>query len=299
MEPLKFFVKWNRSHRLFTSMNEIIIMNDLLNLFLMPFVIRSLLAGIAVSISMSLLGTFLVLKRFSLIGDGLAHVSFFAVALSLLLNETTPWISMIILSIASIIIMKFNESGRAFGDAAIGMIGAVSIALGTILVQYISNQYVNLENYLFGEIFLVRESDVWFAWIIAITIIIFTIVLYQPLFALTFEEDFAKVKKVPVQAIQYGLAIITALAIFVGIRVVGTLLISSLIIFPTVTAMQWNKSFKGTLISSVFISLTNILIGFVLSILLAWPAGSTMVVVSGATLLLVYVFQGVKRRLQK
>ena len=274
-------------------------MNDLLNLFLMPFVIRSLLAGIAVSISMSLLGTFLVLKRFSLIGDGLAHVSFFAVALSLLLNETTPWISMIILSIASIIIMKFNESGRAFGDAAIGMIGAVSIALGTILVQYISNQYVNLENYLFGEIFLVRESDVWFAWIIAITIIIFTIVLYQPLFALTFEEDFAKVKKVPVQAIQYGLAIITALAIFVGIRVVGTLLISSLIIFPTVTAMQWNKSFKGTLISSVFISLTNILIGFVLSILLAWPAGSTMVVVSGATLLLVYVFQGVKRRLQK
>lgn len=274
-------------------------MNDLLNLFLMPFVIRSLLAGIAVSISMSLLGTFLVLKRFSLIGDGLAHVSFFAVALSLLLNETTPWISMIILSIASIIIMKFNESGRAFGDAAIGMIGAVSIALGTILVQYISNQYVNLENYLFGEIFLVRESDVWFAWIIAITIIIFTIVLYQPLFALTFEEDFAKVKKVPVQAIQYGLAIITALAIFVGIRVVGTLLISSLIIFPTVTAMQWNKSFKGTLISSVFISLTNILLGFVLSILLAWPAGSTMVVVSGATLLLVYVFQGVKRRLQK
>jgi zinc transport system permease protein len=280
-------------------MNEIIIMNDLLNLFLMPFVIRSLLAGIAVSISMSLLGTFLVLKRFSLIGDGLAHVSFFAIALSLLLNETTPWISMIILSIASIIIMKFNESGRAFGDAAIGMIGAVSIALGTILVQYISNQYVNLENYLFGEIFLVRESDVWFAWIIAITIIIFTIVLYQPLFALTFEEDFAKVKKVPVQAIQYGLAIITALAIFVGIRVVGTLLISSLIIFPTVTAMQWNKSFKGTLISSVFISLTNILLGFVLSILLAWPAGSTMVVVSGATLLLVYVFQGVKRRLQK
>lgn len=274
-------------------------MNDLLNLFLMPFVIRSLLAGIAVSISMSLLGTFLVLKRFSLIGDGLAHVSFFAVALSLLLNETTPWISMIILSIASIIIMKFNESGRAFGDAAIGMIGAVSIALGTILVQYISNQYVNLENYLFGEIFLVRESDVWFAWIIAITIIIFTIVLYQPLFALTFEEDFAKVKKVPVQAIQYGLAIITALAIFVGIRVVGTLLISSLIIFPTVTAMQWNKSFKGTLISSVFISLTNILLGFVLAILLAWPAGSTMVVVSGATLLLVYVFQGVKRRLQK
>jgi zinc transport system permease protein len=280
-------------------MKEIIIMNDLLNLFLMPFVIRSLLAGIAVSISMSLLGTFLVLKRFSLIGDGLAHVSFFAVALSLLLNETTPWISMIILSIASIIIIKFNESGRAFGDAAIGMIGAISIALGTILVQYISNQYVNLENYLFGEIFLVRESDVWFALMIAITIIIFTIVLYQPLFALTFEEDFAKVKKVPVQAIQYGLAIITALAIFVGIRVVGTLLISSLIIFPTVTAMQWNKSFKGTLISSVFISLTNILLGFVLSILLAWPAGSTMVVVSGATLLLVYVFQCVKRRLQK
>ena len=274
-------------------------MNELLSLLMMPFVLRSLLAGIAVSISMSLLGTFLVLKRFSLIGDGLAHVSFFAVALSLFLNETTPWISIIILSIASIIIMKLNESGKAFGDAAIGMIGAFSIALGTIIVKYITNQYVNLENYLFGEIFLVREADVWFAWIIAIAIVFATIVLYHPLFALTYEEDFAKVKKVPVKTLQYGLAIITALAIFVGIRVVGTLLISSLIIFPTVTAMQWNSSFKGTLISSVIVSLSNIFIGFVLSIILAWPAGSTMVVVSGITLLFVYAMQGIKRSFQK
>jgi zinc transport system permease protein len=158
---------------------------------------------------------------------------------------------------------------------------------------------VNLENYLFGEIFLVREADVWFAWIIAIAIVFATIVLYHPLFALTYEEDFAKVKKVPVKILQYGLAIITALAIFVGIRVVGTLLISSLIIFPTVTAMQWNSSFKGTLISSVIVSLSNIFIGFVLSIILAWPAGSTMVVVSGITLLFVYAMQGIKRSFQK
>lgn len=271
-------------------------MDEFIQLLMMPFVLRSLLAGIAVSISMSLLGTFLVLKRFSLIGDGLAHVSFFAVALSLFLNETTPWISIVILSISSFIIMKLNESGRAFGDAAIGMIGAFSIALGTILVQYITNQYVNLENYLFGELFLVRESDVWFAWIIAAVIIIGIWLYYRPLFALTYEEDFAKVKKVPVKTIQYGLAIVTALAIFVGIRVVGTLLISSLIIFPTVTAMQWNNSFKGTLLSAVGVSLLNVVMGFFVSIILDWPAGSTMVIVSGLTLILVYGFQLFIRR---
>ncbi len=273
-------------------------MNEFIALLLMPFVLRSLLAGIAVSISMSLLGTFLVLKRFSLIGDGLAHVSFLAVALSLFLNETTPLISMVILIVASLLIMKLNESGQAFGDASIGMIGAFSIALGTIVVQYITNQYVNLENYLFGEIFLVRDIDLLLAWIIAITVLTATVLFYRPLFALTYDEDFAKVRKIKVKVLQYGLAVLTALAIYVGIRVVGTLLISSLIIFPTVTAMQWNRSFKGTLISAVFVSLVNVMAGFIIAMVMAWPAGSTMVVFSGLTLLCVYLIKFVQVRLK-
>lgn len=272
-------------------------MNELISLLFMPFVIRALFAGLAVSMSMSLLGTFLVLKKFSLIGDGLAHVSFFAVALSLFLNETTPMISIIVLILASLLIMKVNESGQAFGDASIGMIGALSIALGTIVVQYISNQYVNLENYLFGEIFLVRDIDLVFAWIVAGLVVLGTFIFYRPLLALTYDEEFAKVRKVPVKTIQYGLAVLTALAIFVGIRVVGTLLISSLIIFPTVTAMQWNRSFKGTLLSAFGVSLLNVFVGFILSIVMSWPAGSTMVVMSGFTLGLVYIMTFIHGRL--
>jgi ABC-type Mn2+/Zn2+ transport system permease subunit len=263
--------------------------HDLFIVLQYPFVIRALIAGLALSIATSLLGTFLVLKRYALIGDGLAHVSFFAVAMSLLFVDTGVILSMIILILASLFIMKLNESGRVYADAAIGLIGAFSIALGTILVRYVRNTFVNLENYLFGSILLVRQEDLYLVLFIAIVVALWVGFYYKSLFAMTYEEDFARVNRVPTKWLNYSLAILTALTIYVGIRVVGTLLISSLIIFPTVIAMQFNQSFKGTLLSALAVSITNLLGGFLLSILFDWPTGSTIVVFHGVVFFLVYI----------
>jgi ABC-type Mn2+/Zn2+ transport system permease subunit len=264
-------------------------MNNIIELLLYPFVIRAVIAGIALSISTSLLGTFLVLKRFSLIGDGLAHVSFFAVALSLLFGDTSPFMSITVLILASIIIMKLNESGKMYADAAIGLMGAFSIALGTIFIQYVTNVFVNVENYLFGSILLVSPTDLYLSIIVMVTIGLWLLLFYRPLFAMTYEEDFAKVNKVPTVFLNYSLAILTAVSIYVGIQVVGTLLISSLIIFPTVIAMQFTKSFKSTLLYAACISVVNLLGGFVFSIGFDWPTGSTIVVFSGLVFALTYV----------
>jgi zinc transport system permease protein len=262
-----------------------------------PFVIRALIAGLALSIATSLLGTFLVLKRYALIGDGLAHVSFFAVAISLLLVDTGVILSIIILVLASLFIMKLNESGKVYADAAIGLIGAFSIAVGTILVRYVRNTFVNLENYLFGSILLVRQEDLIIAILIAMVVALWVGFYYKSLFAMTYEEDFARVNRVPTKWLNNSLAILTALTIYVGIRVVGTLLISSLIIFPTVIAMQFNQSFKGTLWSALAISITNLFGGFLLSIMFDWPTGSTIVVFHGVVFFVVYILKWLQTRM--
>ena len=266
-------------------------MNNFIELLQYPFVIRALIVGIALSISTSLIGTFLVLKRYALIGDGLAHVSFFAVALSLFLNDTSSWLAIIILVVASIVIMKLNESGKVYADAAIGLIGAFSIAMGTIIIQYIDNVFINIENYLFGSILLVTQQDLILSILVAIIVVSWLLYFYRSLFAMTYEEDFAKVNKVPTAFLNYSLAILTAVSIYIGIQVVGTLLISSLIIFPTVIAMQFSKSFKSTLIYAVIISMFNLIGGFVFSISLDWPTGSTIVVFSGFFFALTYIIK--------
>jgi zinc transport system permease protein len=264
-------------------------MNNFIELLQYPFVIRALIVGIALSISTSLLGTFLVLKRYSLIGDGLAHVSFFAVAISLFFNETTSLLAIMILIIASIFIMKLNESGKVYADAAIGLISAFSIAMGTIIIQYIDDVFINIENYLFGSILLVTQQDLILSILVAIVVVSWLLYFYRSLFAMTYEEDFAKVNKVPTTFLNYSLAVLTAVSIYIGIQVVGTLLISSLIIFPTVVAMQFSKSFKSTLTYALIISMINLLGGFVLSISFDWPTGSTIVVFSGFVFALTYI----------
>ena len=266
-------------------------MNNFFELIQYPFVIRALIVGIALSISSSLLGTFLVLKKYALIGDGLAHVSFFAVAVSLFLNDTSPWVAVIILILASIFIMKLNESGKVYADAAIGLIGAFSIAMGTIIIQYIDDVFINIENYLFGSILLVTQQDLMLSLLVVTIVVAWLLYFYRSLFAMTYEEDFASVNKVPTIFLNYSLAILTAVSIYVGIQVVGTLLISSLIIFPTVIAMQFSKSFKSTLVYAVIISIVNLIGGFIFSISLDWPTGSTIVVFSGLLFGLTYIIK--------
>ena len=266
-------------------------MPDFFLLFTYPFVIRALIVGIAVAISSSSLGSFLVLKKYSMIGDGLAHVSFMAIAVALVLNQSILWISIPIVSVASIIIMRLNENANIHGDAAIGLISSFSIAIGTIIISMTRGFNIDIDSYLFGSILLIQNADVILAIVVALTIATLVILFYPQLFMMTFDEEFARVNKIKTKYFNYLLAVLTAVTIIIGIRAVGTLLISSLIIFPTIIALQVTRGFKSTIITSVLISIALIILGFIVSFAFDWPTGSTIVVLNGITFLVIYLFK--------
>mgnify|MGYP001767388126 CR=1 FL=1 len=266
-------------------------MPDFFLLFTYPFVIRALIVGIAVAISSSSLGSFLVLKKYSMIGDGLAHVSFMAIAVALVLNQSILWISIPIVSVASIIIMRLNENANIHGDAAIGLISSFSIAIGTIIISMTKGFNIDIDSYLFGSILLIQNADVILAIVVAVTIATLVILFYPQLFMMTFDEEFARVNKIKTKYFNYLLAVLTAVTIIIGIRAVGTLLISSLIIFPTIIALQVTRGFKSTIITSVLISIALIILGFIVSFAFDWPTGSTIVVLNGITFLVIYLFK--------
>ena len=269
-------------------------MFDFLLLFTYPFVIRALIVGIAVAISSSSLGSFLVLKKYSMIGDGLAHVSFMAIALALVLNQSILWISLPIVTLASMVIMRLNENANIHGDAAIGLISSFSIAVGTIIISMARGFNIDIDNYLFGSILLIQNADVILAVVVAILIATIVILFYPQLFMMTFDEEFARVNKIKTKWFNYLLAALTSITIIIGIRAVGTLLISSLIIFPTIIALQITRGFKATILTSVILSIAFIIIGFIVSFAFDWPTGSTIVVINGIAFLAIYLTKNIR-----
>lgn len=252
---------------------------------------RAFLVGIAVAISSSFLGSFLVLKRYSMMGDGLAHVSFAAIAIALFFDASPLYISLPLVSLAAIFILYLSENAQVHGDAAIGLIASFSLALGTIIVTLSQGFNVDLFSYLFGNILLVSWADVWIA-IVATLLVVGLILFFMPdLFALTFDEEYARVLKIPTKRLSYLLAILTAVVIVVGIRAVGTMLISSLIIFPTVTAMQFNRGFKQTMGLASLISVVLVVLGLLFSLFFDIPTGSTIVVINGILFSFIFIIK--------
>lgn len=269
-------------------------MFDFLLLFTYPFVIRALIVGIAVAISSSSLGSFLVLKKYSMIGDGLAHVSFMAIALALVLNQSILWISLPIVTLASMVIMRLNENANIHGDAAIGLISSFSIAVGTIIISMARGFNIDIDSYLFGSILLIQNADLILAVVVAILIATIVILFYPQLFMMTFDEEFARVNKIKTKWFNYLLAALTSITIIIGIRAVGTLLISSLIIFPTIIALQITRGFKATILTSVILSIAFIILGFIVSFAFDWPTGSTIVVINGIAFLTIYLTKNIR-----
>ncbi|MDO4799330.1 MAG: metal ABC transporter permease [Bacillota bacterium] len=250
------------------------------------FMVRALLVGCAVAVCAAILGQFLVLRKFSMIGDGLAHVSFAAVGLSLVLGTAPMLTAVPIVLIASILILRLKS---VRGDAAIGLLSSLSVAFG-ILVASISKGFnVDLLSYLFGSILAVTQTDLYIA--LALTAVILAIVLlvYERLFAFTYDETFARSLGLSAGTVDLVLATLTSLTIVIGIRIVGTMLISSMVVFPTVTAIQWRCGFRRTMFLSVFFSLTAVLIGLWVSFAWNLPSGACIVLVNGVYFTLSFV----------
>ncbi len=255
------------------------------------FMQRAIIVGILIGICSAMLGVFLVLKKFSMIGDGLAHVSFATIAIALTLNASPLYVSIPVVIVASLFILRLNERTKLHGDAAIGLVSSFSVALGVLIVSVSDGFNVNLFSVLFGSILLISEMDVYLSLGLAILIVSAVIFFYHDLFAFTHDEAFAKVMGINTNRMNTLIAILTSITIVLGIRVVGTMLISSMIIFPTVTALQIAKSFKWTMILSAFISVISVILGVIGSYVFNLPSGASIVMVNAFFFAIAFVMK--------
>lgn len=244
------------------------------------FIQRALIAGCFMALGCSFLGVFLVLRRFSLIGDGLAHVSFATVAVALLLDAQPMIVSIPLVTLASLVILQLKEKAQVYGDAAIGLVSSFGIALGVIIASTAGGFNVDLFSYLFGNILSVSRIEVWITGGISVLVVSVTILFYHDLFATTFDEEYAQVSKIKVKAVNRILIILTSLIVVLGIKIVGTMLVSSLIILPAITALQVTKSFRTTITLAGIFSIVSVVIGIFASYIMNYPSGATIVMVN-------------------
>lgn len=246
------------------------------------FMRRALLVGVLIALSCAFLGIFLVLRRLSMIGDGLAHVSFATVALALLLSASPLLVSIPLVILASFAIMGLSEKAQLHGDAAIGLVASFSVAAGVIMATMAKGFNVDLMSYLFGSILVISRAEVMLSVLLSLVVMAVVIYYFNSLFAITYDEEFAQVMGLNTRQLNYLIGILTSITIAVGIRVVGTMLISSLIVFPTVTALQLAKSFRSSIVIAALVSVLCVVLGIFASFVFNLPTGATIVMFNSA-----------------
>ena len=254
-------------------------MEELIYLFTRPFMITALVTGASISLCAALLGVVLVLKRHSMIGHGLADVSFAAISLSLALGFSSDehiFVSLPDVIIASFIIMHITKKGGK-GDVAIGMVSTGALAMGIIVSRLGGGYNIDPTEYMFGSITATTQSDMYLSLVLLVTVLTLFIIFYNRLFLITYDESFAEAGGINVNFFQFLISLLTALTIVIGMRIMGTLLISSLIIFPAVTAKRLVRSFKRLVIVSSIVSAVCFIIGIIISYYLNLPTGASIV----------------------
>ncbi len=260
-----------------------------------PFVRYALIVGVLIALCSSLLGVTLVLKRFSFIGDGLSHVAFGAIAIAAVLNLSNEMLVMLpITVISAILLLRTGENAKIKGDAAIAMISVGALAFGYLLMNMFSTS-TNLSgdvcSTLFGStsILTLTKHEVWIGVILSIAVVIIFILFYNKIFAVTFDESFSKAIGTRADSYNLLIAVVIAVIIVLAMNLVGSLLISALVIFPALSAMRLFRSFKMVTIFSAAMSVICASAGIIISILAGTPVGSTIVAVDVAAFAVCYV----------
>ena len=254
--------------------------SNLLKMLSYPFMQRALVVGILVSLCAALLGVSLVLKRYSMIGDGLSHVGFGSLAIAAALGFAPLAFTIPVVVLAAFLLLRMNESSKIKGDAAIG------------LVSWSSGMNTDVNNYMFGSILAMSDEDVVLSVVLSIVVLILFVLYYNRIFAVTFDETFAKATGVRAEVYNMLLAFLTAITTVLGMRMMGALLISSLLIFPALTSMRLCHTFQSVVICSAVLSVVCFLLGMSLSFFLSSPAGATVVIVN---LLAFLIFSAIAR----
>lgn len=260
-------------------------------LFSYGFMVRALVVGVLVGLSGGFLGSFLVLKRYAMIGQGLAHVAFGAVAVGLLFSDQPLVIAMPIVVFVSVLILKLSEKTSVHGDAAIGLAATVAMALGTLLASIDGGFQTTLNSYLFGSILTVQRADIYLAIGLFISVAAFGMYFYYDLFSMTYDPVFADVSNVKVSQLNLMLAILTGVTVVIGIQLLGTILISAFIIFPTIIAMQFRRGFSTTIIIALLFAVFTVFTGIAISFIFDFPTGSSIVLLNAVLFMGVYALK--------
>jgi len=254
------------------------------------FVQRAIVAGALIAAIASILGVFLVLRRMSLIGDGLAHVTFGSVAVVLLIGISPFYVTLAALPLvilSSLAILKLTRSKKIHGDAAIGVVSSVGIATGIILASLSGGYNIDLFSYLFGNILTVNRSELFLSFMVFVVVVGCVIFFYHDLFAVTFDEELAQSMGIKTKRINILLFILTAISIVLAMKVSGIMMVSAMLILSPLTALQLSFSFKMTIIASAIFSFLSVISGIIFSFLLNLPAGGTIVMFNVFFLLII------------
>ena len=268
---------------------------NVLQMFSDPLMQRALIAGVLVSLCAALLGVSLVLKRYSMIGDGLSHVSFGALAIAVALGVTPLWFSIPVVILAAFLLLRVADNPRWNSDAAIAAMSASSLAIGILVISRTTGMTTDVDNYMFGSVLAMSKADVVLSVILCLAVLVLFILFYHKLFAVTFDESFSRATGLKVERYNTLLAILTALTIVLGMRMMGAMLISSLIIFPALTAMRLFRSFRGVVVCAAVTSVACFCAGLTISFAFSTPVGAT-VVAADLTVFLVSCLLGFLRR---
>ncbi len=250
-----------------------------------PFVRYALIVGVLIALCSSLLGVTLVLKRFSFIGDGLSHVAFGAMAIAAVLNLSNDMLLILpITVISAVLLLRTGQHTRIKGDASIAMISVGALAFGYLIMNIFStssNISGDVCSTLFGStsILTLSKTEVWLSAGLSVLAVIIFVLFYNKIFAVTFDEDFARASGIKTNAYNLMIAVVIAVIIVLAMNLVGSLLISALVIFPALSAMRIFKSFKSVTICSAVLSVICAFLGIIISILAGTPVGSTIVAV--------------------
>ena len=268
---------------------------DFIQMFSYPFMQRALIAGVLVSLCAALLGVSLVLKRYSMIGDGLSHVSFGALAIAVALDFTPLYFSIPVVILAAFFLLRMANHPRWNSDAAIAVMSASALAIGIIVISRTTGMTTDVDNYMFGSVLAMTKDDVALSVVLCAAVLVLFILFYHKLFAVTFDENFSRATGLNVDWYNTLLAILTALTIVLGMRMMGAMLISSLVIFPALTAMRLFRSFRAVVTCAACTSVVCFCAGLTISFIWSTPVGATVVAADLAVFLLACLVQQVRK----
>jgi zinc transport system permease protein len=258
-------------------------------MFTYAFMQRALIVGTLVALCAALLGVSLVLKRFAMIGDGLSHVGFGSLAIATVFNWAPLAVGIPVVVLAAFALLRLGDSGKVKSDSAIALISASALALGVFVLSIVPGMNTDVEAYLFGSILALSATDVVLSVAVCLVVLAFYLIFYHQIFAITFDETYAKATGMQTGVYRTLIAVLTALTIVVGMRMMGALLISSLIIFPTLSARWLARSFKAVTVTAAIIAVVCFWLGLTISYLYSTPTGASVVLVNLAAFALLYL----------